>query len=82
MLKPILSGELSSFQAYQFKVIYDSCDDDWKDLSFEHAQVLIQEMKDSMIEPKVEKTNTSNSNHLQEDVAESPPCSKRSKHYT
>jgi len=51
MVRPIFSYKLSSFQANQFKVIWNLYNDDWKDLSFKHAQILIQEMKGSTIEP-------------------------------
>jgi len=65
-----------AFQTYQFKVIFNSHGDDWKDLSFEHEQILIQEMKDSTTKPMLD--NTSTSTYLQEDIAKIPPCPKRS----
>jgi hypothetical protein len=49
--KKMLGPILPSFQAYQSNVIFNLCDDDWKDLSFEHAQILIQKMMDTTTEP-------------------------------
>ena len=84
MLRPVILGELSTFQAYQFKVVYNFENEDWNNLSFEHAQVLLQEMKNSICasteQDKTILTQTTNSSQLEDNIRDSQPSSKRSKH--
>jgi len=84
MLKPIIPSELSSSQAYQFKIVYNLDDDEWKDLTFEQVQVIIQEMKDSILAPMVQDTSPSifalTSTQLEEEVQEFQHQPKRSIH--
>ena len=57
MLKPHIPGKLSSFQAYQFKIVYGLEDTEWNNLTFEHAKTLNEEMQDLVPTPTTQNNN-------------------------
>ena len=57
ILRPYIPGELSSFQAYQFKIVYGLENTEWNNLTVEHAQTLIKEMQDLVPTPTTQNNN-------------------------